>query len=758
VIGIKANKNVNGVFSGIGVRLSSRSVSTVLAIAVTLLGLTVMMGWFFQNHSLVQIHHSFSPMQFNAALCFSLSGIALLASLHHWPTIASVLATLITLIASLTSIEYLGGVSLGVDELLVQAFVTATGAHPGRMALNSALSFLITGIVLLLGNLNSHFSVLSRAAALVSGLGLLGLYGNIIEVDPAYGWGQMTRMALHSAIGFILLGLAIALWGSKLEQGNGRTGDESYWNMQTAHISIYLLVAVLALWQTMSTLEDKNVRQSIEYRLARLQGSFLQEITSQQEAQERMANRWQARQEGTPRQEWEDDAHYYIEHSIYLHSVLWVDPAFVVHWRVPRAAGDEIPALTVQVLGKSRVDEAVTQRHAVLSELMALSGATSGFAIIQPVFDEQKLSGFILAVLRLEELMTLLVKDVDLVRHGRLQLFSTQGDIWRIGSSNNLLPRYGGEVMLALGHPRVRAIFTPTAEYVAERRSMLPGFILGGGLLLILSLQYFYLLHRRDRHKTQMLESEMAKRLETEEAIKKYTSELERSNRELNDFAYVTSHDLKAPLRGIMQLTNWIEEDLADKLDGSTRDYFHLLKNRVARLEKLLDDLLAYSRVGRKHGDIRQVDIKALVEELIVLLNPRPGISVVCETGLPVFNTLAVPLEQVLRNLIDNAIKHHDKPEGVITVSARGRGGEVEFTVADDGPGIAPEHQERVFGIFQTLKPRDEVEGSGMGLAIVKKLVENYRGKIWLESDGKLGTSISFTWPKEHRIRKIIND
>lgn len=227
--------------------------------------------------------------------------------------------------------------------------------------------------------------------------------------------------------------------------------------------------------------------------------------------------------------------------------------------------------------------------------------------------------------------------------------------------------------------------------------------------------------------------------------------ELRRSNEELEQFAYVASHDLKAPLRGIENLVGWIEEDLEGTLTGDTRTNMDLLKSRVRRLEQLLDDLLAYSRAGRVDGTVDEVDTRALVAELAGLVSPPEGFEVTGAPSLPSIRTLRAPLTQVFQNLINNAIKHHDHPTvGHIRVDAvPSKGGFVEFTVTDDGPGIPEQFHERVFGMFQTLRPRDQVEGSGMGLAIVRKLVERQGGTVWLASgkDGR-GLAVHFTWPR----------
>jgi PAS domain S-box-containing protein len=226
------------------------------------------------------------------------------------------------------------------------------------------------------------------------------------------------------------------------------------------------------------------------------------------------------------------------------------------------------------------------------------------------------------------------------------------------------------------------------------------------------------------------------------------TEELKRSNKELNDFAYVASHDLKAPLRGIMQLSTWIEEDIADYANDETKANLTLLMSRTSRLDKLLEDLLNYSRIGRMIGDIQTIDTKELILNVFDLQDASDHISLLFQGTMPVINLAVVPFETIIRNLIGNAIKHNNKPNGVITISAQEYQRHYQFSVKDNGPGISQRYHEQIFELFKTLKPRDEVEGSGMGLSIIKKLLDYHKGSITVESDGENGTCFTFTWPK----------
>lgn len=242
--------------------------------------------------------------------------------------------------------------------------------------------------------------------------------------------------------------------------------------------------------------------------------------------------------------------------------------------------------------------------------------------------------------------------------------------------------------------------------------------------------------------------TDISARVKASERLAEHRNELERSNKELATFAYVASHDLKSPLRGIFQISQWIEEDLQTGDTLSIPKHMELLRGRLRRMEHLLDDLLAYSRAGRQVGSISQIELGNLARNIFEMQAPPEGFSLEVAQDMPAFTTFATPLEQVLRNLFSNAVKHHDRSTGCIKLNwTIANKDYYEFSVSDDGPGIPQKYHERVFVMFQTLKPRDEVEGSGMGLALVKKIVETYGGTTNIDSDGLRGSTIRFTWP-----------
>jgi PAS domain S-box-containing protein len=225
-------------------------------------------------------------------------------------------------------------------------------------------------------------------------------------------------------------------------------------------------------------------------------------------------------------------------------------------------------------------------------------------------------------------------------------------------------------------------------------------------------------------------------------------SALEERNQELDSFVHVVSHDLKAPLRAISNLSRWIEEDLAGSIPAANQEQMNLLRTRVKRMEATIDGLLDYARIGRTEDSIKTVAIAALLAETIDTLAPPPTFTIAIAQNLPTLQTKRLPLSQVFANLIGNAIKHHDRIDGTIHLGIAERYDFYEFAVADDGPGIALEFQERVFNIFQAVNPQNRTDSTGIGLAIVKKIVEAEGGTIRLESQPGRGTTFYFTWPK----------
>jgi len=234
---------------------------------------------------------------------------------------------------------------------------------------------------------------------------------------------------------------------------------------------------------------------------------------------------------------------------------------------------------------------------------------------------------------------------------------------------------------------------------------------------------------------------------ETSQRLMFVNHRLTRTNEQLEQFAYIASHDLKAPLRAVASLATWIEEDLGDGKSPEVTEHLRLLRGRVKRMERLLQDLLTFARLGQEEPKLEQVDVGELVRSVAQLQAPPDGMVVAPAGVLPVFETARTPLAHVLMNLVGNAISHHDRAEGRVEIRCEPVGAWMRFRVADDGPGIPADYHDKVFRVFTTLQPRDSHETSGMGLAIVKKLIEDAGGAVHIEDNLPRGTAFVFTWP-----------
>jgi len=259
--------------------------------------------------------------------------------------------------------------------------------------------------------------------------------------------------------------------------------------------------------------------------------------------------------------------------------------------------------------------------------------------------------------------------------------------------------------------------------------------------------------------KPQMLGDQIVGRVWSfRDVTEKHTAEQKRTallqkvaaiNEELTHFAYVVSHDLKAPLRGIKLITEWLCADYGDKLGDDAKEQLGLLQSRVARMHDLIDGVLQYSRVGRIKEDVVPVDLNEMLANVIDSLAPPDHVAVIVEPGLPTIQCEKTRIAQVFQNLLSNAVKFMDKPSGQVRVGCVAEGNFWRFSVSDNSPGIEAKHFDRIFKLFQTLAPRDEFESTGVGLAVVKKIVEMYGGRIWVESEVGQGSTFLFSWPRD---------
>jgi light-regulated signal transduction histidine kinase (bacteriophytochrome) len=230
--------------------------------------------------------------------------------------------------------------------------------------------------------------------------------------------------------------------------------------------------------------------------------------------------------------------------------------------------------------------------------------------------------------------------------------------------------------------------------------------------------------------------------------LQRYAEKVEKINTQLDEFVYIVSHDLKAPLRGLASLSTFPEDELGANPKQEIIDILTMMKSRTSRMQNLIDGILHYSRMGNSKTEKEKVDVKELIHNIIDLICPPQHIRIEFPGNLPVLNTEKIKLHEVFQNLLSNGIKYNDKEMGVVKIGFEEKEKHYEFSVTDNGVGIRPEHQQKIFGIFQTLQPKDKIESTGIGLTIVKKIVEEQDGTIQIQSEFGKGSTFRFSWMK----------
>ena len=250
-------------------------------------------------------------------------------------------------------------------------------------------------------------------------------------------------------------------------------------------------------------------------------------------------------------------------------------------------------------------------------------------------------------------------------------------------------------------------------------------------------------------HKMTDLNGAFLELQKKEKLLKRQAEELASINQDLKEFAYIVSHDLKAPLRAINSLVDWVSCDYKEKFDDKGRELLDLLMGRVKRMRELIEGILRYSRVGRIKEEKVEIDLNQVVTDIIDMVAPPDNFKVDVTGKFPTVFSEKTRIEQVFQNLLSNAIKYMDKPKGLIKIACEEKENHWEFSVTDNGPGIEEKHFKKIFQIFQTLASRDEIESTGVGLSVVKKIVEMYGGQIWVESEVGKGSTFYFSMLKE---------
>ena len=448
-------------------------------------------------------------------------------------------------------------------------------------------------------------------------------------------------------------------------------------------------------------------------------------------------------------------------------AIIFLEP---FDWRNQRAFGYDMYSNPIR---REAMDRAIETGEATVSGKVVLVQETdqdkqNGFLMYLPVYDtnapldatSERVTAtrrMVYAVFRVNDLMHgILPSDVpgvdfeiyddDEVHENKL-LYDSNDQVHLTSSES---PRFTQTRAITLQGRKWQIYFESQPEFVSFGESLLSPLVAIGGLLVDVLLFLMISSLGRQRQVAEGIAQDMTRTLVTT------VDDLKRSNRELDDFAYIVSHDLRSPLRNIGNLAAWAVEDAGEEIPVASQHHLERLTSQAVQMNRLLDDLLEYSRVGRIEEKCSKVDCTELIRNIVEMLSKPADFQIVVPSDLPTFETVKIPLETCLRNLISNAINHHDRVDGKVWVSVSEKNEFFQFVVADDGPGIDERYQERIFKIFQTLQAKSDSSGSGVGLAIVKKAAESYGGSITLSSQLGEGTSMILDWPKS--IKAPAND
>ena len=235
------------------------------------------------------------------------------------------------------------------------------------------------------------------------------------------------------------------------------------------------------------------------------------------------------------------------------------------------------------------------------------------------------------------------------------------------------------------------------------------------------------------------IEENITKKKELEQQREILIESLAKSNKELEDYAAIVSHDLKSPLRSIHSLISWIKEDNEKELNNQTLEYFSLIENKVEKMDHLIEGILTYAKIDKIVQETEKVNIHDVIQNIINIIHIPGHISVVIKNNLPVINADRFRVQQLFQNIISNAVNYIDKSTGLVEIDVKATKKDYIFSIKDNGPGIAKENHEKIFKIFQSLEKSDK--SAGLGLSIVKKIIDNYNGDIWIESELGKGTT-----------------
>ncbi|ANM02815.1 sensor histidine kinase protein [Rhizobium phaseoli] len=688
-----------------------RAFAIAVGCLMLLLGVGALAGWLLQIAIVISLIPGYPSMAFNTALGFVLSGVGLAASMlagRRSRIAATVMAGLAAAIAAARLVEiatfgrHFHNIDLLISQLLVPPdFIAAIG---GGMGPNTALIFLIANLSLLLSlHLETSKSqvVQELTSYVVITLGMIALAGYVTDAEQGYRWGPYAAMALHTAIGMVVFGCGLVA--------------RSWWMQPANRAQIPLLIPAAVCFTALlvDLYTPLGLANGILYvplvltalwfgnRNAPLFFAFTCTVLL-------MLGFFAVRH---------DEASFWqeIANRTITAATLWLI-AILVFYFLRNNHNLEAERIRFGALVRSTPDAVIViDGRGTIKSFNPAAESMFGYAPQETIGRNIKM---------------LMPEPYHSEHDGYLTHYRQTGEERIIGTTRMVSGRrkngivFPIEVSISVVFSGETKTFVGIVRDISERA------------------------RQEERMKTTLAQLEA------------YTAELERSNHDLDEFAYIASHDLKEPLRGLHNHSRFLLEDYEDKLDDDGVRRLNRLVRLSQRMEKLVNDLLYFSRLGRQQLAVKRTDIGLIVKDVVatmeLLLEERHA-RVVIDGRLPEVVCDAPRLTEVFRNLITNAIKYNDKPAPLVSIGYLeryvGEDGTIArnvFFVRDNGKGIPREFHEDIFRIFKRLeKSQDSDDGTGAGLTFVRKIIARHNGDIWLESEVGAGTTFYFTLGKK---------
>ncbi len=450
-----------------------------------LVGALVIIGWSIRDEMLVQIHPSLVPMQFNTALGMLLSGIGLIFIDSRWRRVSILCGAFVCLLGILTLFQYAFAVALGIDQLFMEHYITTLTSHPGRMAPNTALCFTLTGAALIYAIRKTpslKYTIgMGSLGLLITTLGLVAFSGYLLEFEAAYGWGHLTRMAVHTAIAFIGLGTGITVLSIRTEQ---KTDPSQYNHWLPIPIGVLCILVAWTVSQALLRQEQRQIHQMAIREAQSLAHDIRESIQPRIESLERMARRWE-QVGGAPKERWAQDAVTYTDSRLGYQAVAWVGPKMTMRWIVPDT--DTHRAQNLQGLfeatSRNTLLESKQERSTSFTRTSDLSQGGKGFLIVVPIYIGDEFEGYLLGSVRLNQLLAPVMNKE--ARGGyTLKLFE-ESDLIYAHTIDDRVDAKGWyeEVDIQISNATWRVHVAPSIAMIEEFNTHLPSVVLFGGII-----------------------------------------------------------------------------------------------------------------------------------------------------------------------------------------------------------------------------------------------------------------------------------